>query len=83
MNSDQKYRAWTEQKKQIEVSDGFARRLMTQVHQFEGAKRRRLFDVEQVFEWLSARPLAKAGVAVAAAVLGFIRFVVILCAALS
>ena len=83
MNSDQKYRAWAEQKKQIEVSPHFAKKLMNRVHQFERAKRKPLFDVERIFEWLSERPLAKAGVALAAAVLGFVRFVFILCVALS
>ena len=82
MNSEQEYRAWTEQKKQIEVSPHFPKKLINRVHQFERAKRKRLFDVEQIFEWLSERPLAKAGLAVAAAVLGFIRFVAIICAAL-
>ncbi len=82
MNSDQEYRAWTEQKKQIELGPHFAKKLMNRIHQFERAKKKRSFDVEQIFEWLSERPFAKVGVALLAAMLGFIRVVFILCAAL-
>ena len=82
MKVTERYGAWKEHKKQIDVSPDFPKKLMNHVRQHERAKRRRLFNVEQIFEWLSERPLAKAGVAIAAAVLGFFRFVFILCAAL-
>ena len=70
MNSDQKYRAWAEQKKQSELSPHFAKKLMNRIHQFERAKRRPLFDLQQLLEFVSVHPLAKAGLIAAGAVAG-------------
>ena len=75
MNSDQKYRAWTEQKKQIELSPHFAKKLMNRIHQFERAKRKPLFDLQQLLEFVSVHPLAKAGLIAAGAVAGVVRLV--------
>ena len=75
MNSDQKYRAWKDQKKQIEVSPHFAKKLMNRVRQYERAKRQPLFDVQQLLEFISVHPLAKAGLIAAGAIAGVVRLI--------
>ena len=82
MKSAERYRAWREQKKQIEVSQDFTKRLMSRLYQHEHAKSKPWLDSQQFFGWLSGHFWAKAGLALAAAIIGFIRFVIIFCAAL-
>ena len=78
MNSEQRYRAWREQKKQVDVSEDFAGKLMTRVRQYQDAKEKGLFDSQQFLEWLSGRFWAKGALAVIAAGLGFVRLVCVI-----
>ncbi len=78
MTITERYRAWREQKKQIDVSDAFAGRLMTRVRQYQEAKEKGLFDSQQFLEWLSGRFWAKVALAVIAAGLGFVRLVCVI-----
>ena len=75
MNSDQSYRVWRDQKKQIEVRPDFEKKLMNRVHQYERGKRQPLFDVQQLLEFISVHPLAKAGLIAAGAIAGVVRLV--------
>ncbi len=78
MKITERYRAWAEQKKQIDISDGFAGELMTQVRQYQDTKEKGLFDSQQFLEWLSGRFWAKGALAVIAAGLGFVRLVCVI-----
>ena len=78
MKIPERYGAWKEHKKQIDVSDGFAGRLMTRVRQYQDAKEKGLFDSQQFLEWLSGRFWAKGALAVIAAGLGFVRLLCVI-----
>lgn len=73
MNSEQQYQDWKEHRGQIEVGEGFAGMVMKQINQYEQARRKPLLDINGFIEFISGRPLAKAGLIVAGGVIGFVR----------
>lgn len=73
MKSKELYDNWKKQRSQIEVGQNFTEKVMSQVYQYEQTKPKPLFDMQRLFEFISAHPLAKAGLIVAGAVAGFIR----------
>ena len=73
MNSEQIYRNWKEQRSQIDIGEGFMEMVMNRIWQYEQARRRPLVDVPMFIEFISGRPLAKAGLIVAGGVIGFVR----------
>ncbi len=75
MNSEQIYRNWKEQRCQIEVGEGFTDMVMNRICRHEQGRRKPLLDVDGFIEFISGRPLAKAGLIVAGGVIGFVRVV--------
>jgi len=73
MKTDEIYNAWKEQKRQIEVGKGFSSKVMSRIYQYEREKRKTLFDGHRLIELISTRPLGKAAVVAAGAVIGFVR----------
>jgi hypothetical protein len=73
MKSEKLYEDWKKQRSQAEVGHDFNERVMKQVYQYEQLKREPLFDMQQLPEFISAHPLAKAGLIAAGAIAGFIR----------
>ena len=78
MNSEQIYRNWKEQRSQIEVGEGFTDMVMNRICRYEQERRKPLLDVDGFLEFISGRPLAKAGLIVAGGVIGFVRVALIL-----
>lgn len=77
MNRHSEYQAWITLRKQVEIRPEFSNSLMMQVHQYKQSRIKVCFSSERFFTWLSTRRLAKAGLIVAAAAIGLIRFLVI------
>ena len=73
MNSEQIYRDWKEQRGQIEVGESFTDMVMNRIRRYEQGRRKPLLDVYGFVEFISGRPLAKAGLIVAGGVIGFVR----------
>jgi len=73
MKSEEIYETWKKRKSRIEIGKGFSDRVMNQIHQYEREKRASLYDVHHLIEFISSHPLAKAGVVVAGALIGFVR----------
>ena len=73
MKSEKLYDDWKKQKSQVEVGHDFTEKVMKQVYRCERLKRKPLFDVQRLIEFISAHPLAKAGMVAAGVVAGFIR----------
>ncbi len=66
---------WKDQRGQIEVREDFAQDVMSQIYQYEQRKRRPLFDMEWLVEFISAHPLAKTGLVIAGGVTGIGRII--------
>jgi hypothetical protein len=73
MKTEEIYNTWKEQKSQIEVGKGFSGKVMSRIYQYEREKRKTLFDGHRLIELISTRPLGKAAVVAAGAVIGFVR----------
>jgi hypothetical protein len=73
MKAEEIYDAWKEQKNQIGVDKNFSDKARSRINQYEREKRKTLFDVHQLIELISTRPLGKAAVITAGALIGFVR----------
>jgi hypothetical protein len=73
MNNEQIYQNWKEQRGQIEVGEGFTDMVMNRICRYEQGRRKPLLDIDGFVEFISGRPLAKAGLIVAGGVIGFVR----------
>ncbi|MDH4240681.1 MAG: hypothetical protein OEW48_14070 [Phycisphaerae bacterium] len=73
MKTEEIYNAWKEQKSQIDVDKGFSDKVMSRINQYERQKRKPVFDGHRLIELISTRPLGKAAVVAAGAVIGFVR----------
>ena len=82
MRSEEIYDAWKEVRSQVDVSEGFAGKVMGQVYEYEQEKGKAWRSVERFVEFISARPLAAAGLAAGCLVLGLVRLVCALIVAL-
>ncbi len=82
MKSEEIYNAWKEQKNQFETSPDFPDKVMNQIHNYEQAKRKPLFDVQWLIDVVSTRPLVKAAMIAAGAIGGIIRAALMLYVAL-
>ncbi|MHC4624202.1 MAG: hypothetical protein ACYS4W_09905 [Planctomycetota bacterium] len=78
MKAEEIYRDWQAQKRETEVSPVFSDRVMSRIGRYEQEKRRWPFDVQQLVELISARPLAKVVLLGTGAVIGLIRIACIL-----
>ena len=73
MKSEEIYNGWKKRKSHIEIRKNFTDEVMNQVYQYEREKRKPLFDGHQLIELISTRPLGKAAVVTAGAVIGLVR----------
>ncbi|MHC4574740.1 MAG: hypothetical protein ACYS76_11520 [Planctomycetota bacterium] len=73
MKAEEIYRDWQAQKREIEVSPLFPDRVMSRIGRYEQEKRRWPFNVQQLVELISARPLTKVALLGTGAVIGLIR----------
>ena len=79
MKTEEIYNTWKGQRSQIEVSKSFSGKVMSQIYQYEHGKRMPLIDMHRVAELISTHPLAKAGVIIAATIIGIIRVAFVIC----
>jgi len=75
MKTEEIYNTWKEQKSQIEVGKGFSDKVMNQICRYEQNKRKSLFDMQSLIEFMSAHTLVRAGLILTGGVVGFIRVV--------
>ncbi len=73
MKSEEIYKAWKERKSQIDIRENFADEVMNQIYRYEREKRKPLCNGHRLIELISTRPLGKAAVVTAGAVIGLIR----------
>jgi len=73
MKTDQIYNAWKEKKAHVDISDDFTDKAMKQIYNHEQNKRKPLFDLQHLLEFVSAHPMAQAGLVASGAVAGFVR----------
>ena len=73
MKSEKIYDDWKKQRSHVEVRQNFTERAMNQIYQYEQNKRKPLFDMQRLVEFVSVHPLAKAGLIAVGAVTGFVR----------
>jgi hypothetical protein len=73
MKTEEIYNAWKEQKSQIEICKDFSDKVMGRIYQYERKKRKPFFNGHQLIELISTRPLGKAAVIAAGAVIGLLR----------
>lgn len=83
MRSEEVYKAWKEEKHQIEISKSFADEVMNQVYQYEQEKSGPMFSLRRLVDFISVHPLAQAALVMAGAVTGFIRLVLMILMILS
>lgn len=83
MKTEEVINNWNEQRSRIEVGENFAEDVMNQIYQYERLKRKPLFDVQQLLEFISVHPLAKAGLIAAGVLAGFVRLVFMIIVILS
>jgi len=79
MKIEEIYKAWQEEKRQIEIHKEFSDEVMDRIYQYEREKRKSLFDIQQLIELISAHSLAKAGLVAAGAVTGLVRIAFVVC----
>lgn len=79
MKNEEIINGWKERKGQIEISEDFAGKVMSQIYRYEQKKRAPLFDTQRLIELISAHPLAEAGLITAGVVTGFVRIVFVVC----
>ncbi|MHC4640422.1 MAG: hypothetical protein ACYS32_02175 [Planctomycetota bacterium] len=72
MKKEETYDAWKEQKSRIEVGKGFSDKVISRINQYERQKKP-VFDGHRLIELISTRPLGKAAVVTAGALIGFVR----------
>jgi len=75
MKSEEIYNIWKKRKSQIEVSNTFSDKVMSQIFQYEQARRRPLFDFQQLVDTISGHTFAKAGLVAAGAAVGLVRLI--------
>ena len=75
MNNEDIYNAWKKKKRRVEIRENFTDSVMNQICQYEQNKRKSLFDVQSLVEFMSAHTLAKAGLILTGGIVGFIRVV--------
>lgn len=64
---------WTERRSQIEAPQHFTDNVLDKIYQHEQNKRKPYFDLQPLVEFISAHPLAKAGLITIGAITGLIR----------
>jgi len=79
MKSQEIYNAWKEKKRQMDISKSFADSVMKQVYQYEQEEAKQVFNLGWLIDFISAHPLAQAGLVVAGTVVGLIRIAFVVC----
>ena len=79
MRSEEIYNTWKDKKHQIDVSDGFADKVMNRVRRYEQGKSEGLAGLRSLVDVISGHPLAQAGLVVAGAIAGLIRVAFVVC----
>jgi len=73
MKNEERYNAWIENKRQIDVRENFTDEVMNNIYQYEHDKRKPLLNMQRLIELISAHRFVKAGLVTAGAVTGLVR----------
>ena len=83
MKDNEVYESWKQEKRQIDVSQDFTEKVMSEVYQREQSRKSSPFTIDRLIELISFHPLAKFGLVAAGAVTGIIRLIIMIQAILS
>ena len=78
MKSNEIYDNWKAQRNQVEPGRDLTEKVMNQVYQYEHKRRKPLFDIQRFVEFISAHPLAKAGLIATGGITGLVRAAVMI-----
>ena len=73
MKNEELYKAWKENKGQIDISEDFSAKVIHRVNFYEENRRKPLFDINRLIEKISASTMAKAAMIAGGAIVGFVR----------
>jgi len=83
MKYNEVYESWKQEKRQIDISQNFADRVMNRVYQLDQSRNIIQSKMEIFIELISFHPLAKTGLVAAGAVTGIVRLIIMINAILS
>lgn len=83
MKDNEVYESWKQEKRQIDVSQDFTEKVMSEVYQREQSRKSSPFTIDRLIELISFHPLAKFGLVAAGAVTGIVRLIIMIQAILS
>ncbi len=78
MKNEELYKAWKENKGQIDISKDFSEKVMHRVNIYEENRRKPLFDINRLIEIISASTIAKAAMIAGGAIVGFVRVAIMI-----
>ncbi len=78
MKNEELYKAWKENKGQIDISEDFSEKVMHRVNIYEENRRKPLFDINRLIELISASTMAKAAMIAGGAIVGFVRVAIMI-----
>jgi hypothetical protein len=78
MKDNEVYESWKKEKHQIDVSQDFTDKVMSQVYQREQSRKSSQAIIERLIELITFHPIAKIGLVAAGAVTGIIRLVIMI-----
>ena len=78
MKNEERYNAWIENKRQIDIRENFTDVVMNKIYQYERDKRKPLFNSQRLIELISEHRFVKAGLVAAGAVTGVVRIMFVI-----
>ena len=78
MDTEKIYDLWNDKKSQLKVNEDFSDMIMKRINRYEQKKRKPLFDMYKIIDFVSIQPLAQAVLFVAGAIAGFVRLIFII-----
>ena len=75
MDTEKIYNLWKNKKNPFEINQNFSDRVMKRISRYEQKKRKPLFDMYKIIDFISIQPLAQAVFFVAGAIVGFVRLI--------
>lgn len=78
MDTEKIYNLWKDKKNHFEINQNFSDTIMKRINRYERKKRKPLFDMYKIIDFISIRPLAKVALFAAVAITGFVRLIFVI-----
>ena len=75
MDTEKFYNLWKDKKSHLKVNEDFSDTIMKRINRYEQKKRKSLFDMYKIINFISIQPLAKVALFAAGAIAGFVRLI--------